>query len=320
MAYNKFSADIIRDILRQSGEKDDGSSQFQNRALEYLNRAYQELWSGGSSFVPITNPQWDWLRSSSPGLLVLEPAITAGTVAVTLNDGTVTFSSAPAPAASVNGTDVTGWFLKVGSDTTVYRLKTKTSSTVYKLDTSTVYTGSTNAAATYTLFKLEYTLATGLLKIMHPMRVFTTTRGQISRTDIRQLDDNYPISNITAKTPYVYANISDSLVRFNSYPAALQQVEYDYFVLPAELTDSETEEPLVPRSYRYVLSAMSTMFLLQDKQDNRASSFAQIAQNGIQAMIIDYNIRPIDESVTPGELTIRPGQVAKNVKRIQETG
>ena len=84
MANYTFSSDLVNDILFRAGEPIDGTSDFDSVALQYLNRAYQSVWSGGSEILPQINEQWWWLRKDDQGVLTLNPVIDTGTVLVSI--------------------------------------------------------------------------------------------------------------------------------------------------------------------------------------------------------------------------------------------
>src|SRR5687767_6436270 len=106
MAAYQYTSDLLADVLYRAGELLDGSSDKQPAALQFLNRAYNSVCMGGGEFNDEINEEWWWLHKDPPGVLVLEPPYTFGTVAVVNNNPLVTFS-APVAQSRV------GWFLKV---------------------------------------------------------------------------------------------------------------------------------------------------------------------------------------------------------------
>src|SRR3970282_2451632 len=155
MSNYTHSQDLVTDILFLNGEPTDGRSDFDAIALQYLNRGYEIIWTGGAELDPSLNEKWRWVRKNPPGVLTLEPRIVTGTVSVTKGNTAITFSVAPDPAIQAT---VTGWFFRVdNSNGDVFRIATNTSgATSAVLDSR--YTGSTATAASYQLFQLEYTL------------------------------------------------------------------------------------------------------------------------------------------------------------------
>ena len=290
MANNKFSADIKDDILFRCGEPTDGTSDFDDAALRYLNRAYRAIWMGGGTLDPTLNEDWWWLRKDPPGSLVLATAITSGTVSVTEDNTSITFSSGPTPS-------VAGWFFKVSGDTDVFRISAHTA-TQTGATLATAYTGSTDGSASYTLYKLEYALASDVIRLIAPMRSFNNpSRVKLDHdftivgTEIAALDRKNPIASTAAGEPDQFAMIGNQTVRFNRYPSSKRVVEYDYLYAPADLTDSGSEEPVIPIEWRHVLSDVGTFLMMLDKNDNRATATGELARNGLRAMAVENKHR-----------------------------
>ncbi len=306
MANYTTSQDLVDDILFRAGEPTDGTSDFDAAALRYLNAAYQAIWMGGGSIDPTLNESWWWLKKDPPGTLVLEPNITAGTVAITNSSASITFSTGPTPT-------VAGYFIHFTGDNDIFRVITHTATqTGATLDTA--YTGSTDGASNYTLFKLEYDLASDVMRVIAPMRTFNQpTRVRLDHefdivgTELPALEQKYPLANATSsENPDVFAMVGDQKVRFNRYPAAQIHVEYDYLAEPVDLTDG-AGTPLVPRQWRKVLSDVAVMFLLTDKNDSRAVGAAQLALNGLRSMAIENRERQIVIRSKSGIISARFG-------------
>ena len=174
MANYTFSRDLIDDALFRCGESTDGSSDYETAALRYLNRAYQALWMGGAEIDPTYDEIWWWLFTK--GILTLEGKITAGTVSVTKNSTSITFSTPPAPLLE---STVTDWFFRTddsNGDTFQIAQHTAASATA-TLDS--VYTDENSGTKTYRLFKLDYPLASDLLHLAEPMEAYQTDSGKI---------------------------------------------------------------------------------------------------------------------------------------------
>jgi hypothetical protein len=239
---------------------------------------------GGAELDPTIQEDWWWLRKSPPGNLVLQPAIITGTVLVTNNSAAITFSSAPA-------VDLDNWFFKVDAHEDVFRISAHTAA-LAAATLDSVYTGTTTAAATYKVFKLEYDLASDVLRPIAPMRGFRAERQfKVGGMDIAALDDRMPLTITESGVPDAFAMVDENTVRFNRYPGTastdLLRLEYDYLYKPAALTDSGTEEPVVPIHWRHVLSDWATMWLFLDKNDDRVDGVGLAAKNGLRAMAIE---------------------------------
>ncbi len=278
MSNYTTSADLIDAILDDAGELTDGTSDFNSMALRQLNRAYQAICMGGSEIDPQINEDWLWLRKDPPGVLTLKPVIETGTVSVTNNNTAVTFSSAPTDS-------VAGYFLQTDGGGDIFRISAHTaSSTSATLDA--VYTQITDASAAYTLFKLEYDLATDVLRLLSPMRVYNT-RDYIDGMTLPALEREWPLRLVATGVPRAFAQLTETKVRFShgggTSSTDLIRVEYDYLRRPDDLAD-DSAEPVVPRQFRKTLADLALYFLFIAKNDSRADTFGLLAKNGLRAM------------------------------------
>jgi hypothetical protein len=299
VANLKFSSDIINDALFRAGEPTDGTSDYESTALEYLNRAYRALWLGGGEIAPEVNEPWLWLKKDPPGVLILEPVISLGTVAVVNNNANITFSNAPSQS-------VAGWFLRVAGHPDVFRISTHTAaSTSAVLDS--VYTGD-SITTSFELMKLEYNLASDVHRVIAPMRVQASSQAEIEGTDLSAMEANWPLMTVSGGVPTRFALVTETKVRFNAAgfvdPGDYIRVEYDYLRVPADLTDSGTEEPLVPLQYRQVLADYMLFMLAIAKNDDRAGGWLKQAQAGVVSMASDNRARTVQSGRSVG--AIRP--------------
>lgn len=316
MANYKFSSDLVNDILFRAGEPTDGTSNFEATALQYLNRAYRTVWLGGGEFLDGNNQNWWWLRKDPPGTLTLQPSISAGTVNVTSNSTSITFSSAPSAS-------VTGYFFRVTGQEDVFRILTHTGGSA-SATLDSVYTGTTSTTASYKLMKMEYDLASDVFRVIAPMRVRFSERGEVEGIDLKSMDHAWPIHLAEAGVPELFAHVGERKIRFNRFGSddgALMRVEYDYLYIPADLTDSGSEEPLVPLAYRYILSDIAAGLLFIDKNDDRATLAIAAAKAGLQAMINENKKRWLAQSNRYGRIRTRQDQLEQFNRTLRtETG
>lgn len=280
MTTLQTTQDIVKDVLDRADELTDGSSDFDANALEYINRSYRELWMGGGPFSPDVNVDWWWLRDF--GILTMVPAIEDQTIALT-NNSTAAVLTATATA------DITGWFLKVDNVSDIFKVSAVTGTAV-TLDS--VWTGTT-ATGTADILPLEYTMATGMLRVLDPMKTDRSGHAEIKGMDIDEMEAAYPLSGIGQGIPTRYANVSESVVRFNAYEDELVRVRYPYLKQPADLVNTATDVPLVPLQYRSVLADMALYYLLHDKEDSREQKIVLQAQAGIKAMVNEHRRRQV---------------------------
>src|SRR5262245_3297401 len=146
-----YTSDLLASLLFRAGELNDGSSDFAEESLRYLNRGLQALALGGAEFDPAIQEGWWWLRKSPPGVLTLEPTYSVGSVAVTAGSTSVVFSIPPAGS-------VAGWFLAVDEHPDIFRVAAHDPGAASALIDSP-YTGPSSPGAAYWLMKKEYDLA-----------------------------------------------------------------------------------------------------------------------------------------------------------------
>ena len=295
MANLTTAADLLDDILFRAGELQtagDRTSDLATQALIYLNRVYQCICLGGGELLPDMAEEWWWLRKSPPGTVILEPSFATGTVSLTNNLTSGSFSAAPAASKA-------GWFLKVQGSSPghadVPRISTHTAAaTAFTLDA--VWTGDTGATYSYDCFKLEYELAaTDILRLISPFRQYRESDPEydVDIIDALAMDAGYPVALVTSGTPSKAAVVkvdSSSLhtLRFNRWGGTaateLVRLEYDYLYMPAALTDAAGSIPAVPHYWRRVLADWALFFLHSDKNDERAAVVGAQAKAGLRAM------------------------------------
>ena len=297
MANHTYTADIISDALFRANEATDASSDFYDQAFVYLNSVYLQICRGGSELAPTINEDWAWLQKATPGVLILEPAIT-GTCAVAQDSASVTLGAVVADSLVER-------FLKIEGHPDVFRISTHTGATT-AVTLDSVYTGEDNLTATYTVFILEYNLASDVMRLTAPMRCYTPSgRSGMDRTRIQQVPvddvDIYSAAFGQTGPPLMYAEVGQSTagtrrIRFDRYLAPLGthfvRVEYDYLFRPAALTSPGTaEEPIVPREWRHVLADYLLAYLFGLKNDDRAESAAAMARMGLVGMATENRYR-----------------------------
>ena len=275
MANYQFSSDLIDDALWRVGEPIDDTSDFQDAAVRYLNRAYQAIQSGGAEFDPDVNEVW-W-RLKAEASLTLQTKITTGTVSVTKNSTSITFSSAPASS-------VEGWFFKVEDHADVFKIASHTGG-LAAATLDTVYTDGTAATAAYKLFDLEYDLASDLQYLISPIRAYQNSRQKIDVISMTDMEDQYTLNNTQERVPTRAAMVDEDTIRFNSFPTQLTRLDYDYIKFDSTaLTDSGTQEVLIPRQYRRILALFVAFWLAIDKNDDRATEYGAEGKSLLQAM------------------------------------
>jgi hypothetical protein len=283
MANYTTSADLLDDILFRAREPTDGTSDLNAQAIVHLNRAYQGIWGGGSELDPNIHEKWWWLRKDDQGVLTLNPVHDDGTISVTNNSTTITFSSAPS-------TSMAGRHFKVNDHADVFVISSHTAETVGGVLES-VYTGATNTAASYRAMHLDYDLATDLLHIRAPIIAYQDGRQEIDIIDLENLTRRWPLNERSSGVPRDASMIGQKKIRFSHYGGTsstdLIKLDYEYTKEPSDLADNSTE-PLVPRQYRKILADWALAFVLEDKSDDKSDKAIILAQQGLKAMAKEH--------------------------------
>lgn len=306
MANFTTSADLLDDILDRAGELTDGTSDFNAAAIRHLNSAYQGILGGGSELDPTIHENWWWLRKDDQGVLILNPVIDSGTISVTNNSTSVTFSSGPTPS-------VAGRHFKVDDHADIFIISSHTAGQT-GATLESVYTGSTDATASFRVMQLDYDLDSSLIVLTQRMTAYQDGRQDIPGITLAEMDVKWPKESLSSGVPKNFSMIGDQKVRFSHYGGTsstdLIKVDYEYTAEPTDLAD-DSNEPIVPRVYRRILSNWALSLLLEEKGDNRAGSAAVLAQRGLQAMKLENRKRLSDMSGNFGRIYPRQGQLQR---------
>lgn len=297
MANHQYTSDILADALFRAGEETDGSSDYASQALVYLNSVYFQICRGGSELTPSVNEDWAWLMKPTPGTLTLKPAL-SGTCDVTQNSTGVTLDAAQAVSMAT-------YYFKIDSHPDIFRVSAHTAATT-SVTLDSVYTGETVEGADYTAFILEYDLASDVMRLVAPLRVYATSDGgrqhKIDRVAPDQVDlwaEDLSMVGIPDKFAEVgTVTTGVKRVRFNRYispdDTKYVRVDYDYLFRPTGLTSPGTsEEPVLPLEWRHVLSDYLLSYLYSIKNDDRAGPSGQMAQAGLRGMAAENRYRMV---------------------------
>lgn len=297
MAVYRTTQDFINDALFRAGEIP-GSSEWDTRAVDYLNRAYRSIINGTSEYLPEVVENWWWHRAE--GVLDLEPVYHTGTVAVVSGSSTITFSSPPP-------TSIGGWRLKVKEHSDIFIVRSHAGMAAQGfLDIP--YNGPSAAAAEFQLMKTTYLNVPSLASMLSP---FTSFQGNVQITGMtpERLDFLYPIQRLSPGVPKAFAIVDDRGFRF-SHGGLLDgqhiRLEYRFKPTVSDLENSAVTQTGIPGAYSPILADMVTVDIMMDKNDDRAAAVAQRIRGLLKAMFLEN--RKIALKVDPRIGAIYPRQ------------
>lgn len=313
MANYENTSDLKKGVLHRCGELDDGSSEYDQKVIEYLNRAYQAVLSGSAELGIDLGEPWPWAQLRYPKVLTLLPAIDNIAVDATNNSTTITLGSVPP-------NNLQDWHIQFDGEPEVYRIATHSG----VLQTATldgVYVGETGTAKPCSIFKIDYDLDIGMLRLVSPMRTFSQnvllynqSPGQIQMVDEAEFARQFPVYSIQTGTPTAFAQIHKTntmqvTVRFNAVPDQLTRVEYNYIPVPVDLYDDQVSVPIVPRDHRIALEYYASYYLMLDKNDNRTQEFRELTRASLVALVNAYKREALQTNPDYGRMIPRADEV-----------
>lgn len=162
MAQFRSTSDTLDLALTNAGEVTNGNSPYETQVLNYLNRVYFTLITGGT--IPIgkdttvtIDETWPWAKAKAPLILEVQPKYDTGSVTLTLGSEVGAFSAAPSVSLQ-------GWHLKViGRDEWFKIAIHSAASTAFEIDGA--YPDATGSGLTYMAVKLDYDLVPDFITI-----------------------------------------------------------------------------------------------------------------------------------------------------------
>lgn len=308
MANYENSRDLKEDVLRHSGELVDGTSEYNDTVMIFMNRAQQALLSGAADLGMDVGQPWPWAKSPYPGILIIDPAIRTILSNVVNGSNIVTFT---APVTfSLNN-----YYINFGDDSQVYRISSHLkNTTTARLDS--VFIGDTANAYETRVIKYDYTLNTGILRLIGPMSATRNSDvdwdGKIEMIDQSTFNRDYSMGvrlGVPDRFAQIYKdNDMQITVRFNrvpSYDDRAVRLEYDYIPVPDDLIDDPSSIPVVPRDHRIALVYYAAYYLLLDKNDSRAAEFRELARASIMALVRAYKVEKSNTNMNYGRMIPR---------------
>jgi hypothetical protein len=259
-------------ILSRAGD-DAVSPDFGSEVEDYINTSY---------IAVLEDFPWLFARKTPPGVLNTVAEITTGSVTLTTDSASGTFSSAP--TASVEGRKI-----RTDADGIVCRIIAHTAGqTGFTLDST--YQGDGGSGLTYAVFQDEYDLASDFLAPVNTGRFLRDCHGSYDMDLISpgRMDAEYPYRSSSGVSARYCAIIGDGVLRIAPYPTEARRYEYDYTYHPGALTFDgvvSSDTPIIqPPEDRMVLVYAAAGELLVDMNDDRFASFAAAGPEKLKHM------------------------------------
>lgn len=273
MAVLEDTQALVNDALFRAGEIP-GASEWDAKAVDYINREYRALCSGASEFLPEYIHDWWWMRAT--GVFTLLPIYNTDTISVVQDSLNATLSIAPTISLQ-------GYRLKINTESDMYVISNHTAGT-FDITLDSQYTGLSNAAVSFTAMKTTYTLAANVDSLMSPLNIRNTP---VMGLTPERMDILFPQNSTSIGVPQAFCLEDERTIRFDRAgrnDGLGMRVEYRYRPAVVDLVNSPINFPLVPLQFRHVLADMTLVYLMFDKNDDRATAVGASARSTLGAM------------------------------------
>lgn len=316
--------DIKTQALWMAGEPVDGTSDYDEQALEYMQYIYNVLITGGtigvrdiatsaglySRVVDIAMTDWIWLRKFPPYAFVTTPAYIGSGSSVTLNQGvqggtltltygstTATFSSAPYwVEAGANVAVIKGRISILTQEngvpnpprTTPRILAHTLNATTATLDAP--WPQETQTISDYVVWRAEYPVPADFERFCEAWKVQggnITSEQPLNVGSFEQVQDIWPVNDASQGPPTAVARMDPDTLMVNRWDTFSYRIEGSYIFRPDDLEVNATpslQEPVIPTRWRQMLAVGAAMFLLQDKADSRMAQYASQFRELVHSM------------------------------------
>jgi len=260
-------SDLRARVAEMLGLPDD-DSEFSTKINKWINESYKAI---------SALDQWPWLIKNDVIQTVTE--ITTGTVSVTNDSTSITFSSAPSDSVAND------WRIQFEGADDWYDISAHTAGAT-GATLADPFLGTTDATSTYTLRKVYYSLPSDFSKMMTVRQAVTDIK--LRPVDLRVWDANIP-DPTRVHTPAWYLIVgqdSSQNYRITFHPIPNDEINIDirYYQTVSDLS-ADSDEPLMPDQFRPiivfdVLSKYGYMFL----DDTRVTLASQLREKFIKDM------------------------------------
>lgn len=237
----------------------------------WLNMAQQDITS---------RQNWPFMLAHE--IIQTATDITTGTIAVASGSTALTFTSGPAVSAAE-------YFIKFGQETIWYKISAHTAAST-SATLSTAYGGASNlTASTYTLRKLFYGTSTPLDSILDIKR---TASGLFLESANARESDVFLSLYWDAGEIYKYiSSIPDSMggvrISFIYCPSSVENLQVRGIKKLSDMS-ADADTSIIPARWHSTILDLASFYGFSSLDDNRATTFYQKADAGIQFMAQTY--------------------------------
>lgn len=236
--------DIKKEVLHRCGELEDGSSEYDSKVVDYIDRWHRQILAGSTELDVDCGDAWYWARSEFPGVMNLNPFIDGDGLTITYGSTSGTFNTPPQIAG--NNVSVKNWYIRMSGYPDFYRVVSHTAGqTAFTLDGGFTETPVTPGLIPYMAYQLDYQLPSSVLRVVAPMLVYrrqtpyADDSGQIDGIDKMSMNRDYPLLRILQGVPdrfaVTYQDSNGIKVHFNRVSPFATRVEYDYIPNPLNM-------------------------------------------------------------------------------------
>lgn len=236
--------------------------------------------------------------------------ITTGTIAVATGATALTFSSAPAVSVSE-------YFIKFGSETSWYKISSHTAASTSAVITP-AYGGTSNlTTSTYVLRKLFYSTTTPLDSILD---IKKTASGRfVECGNSRESDVFLPLYWDAGEIYQYLSSIPDSTgatrISFLYSPSTVENLQVRGIKRLTDLS-GDTDISIIPSRWHSTMLDLASFYGFTSLDDNRATTFYQKAEAGIEAMAQTFSpalgrkrvAKSLQSGIAEGPLYTLPSQ------------
>jgi hypothetical protein len=326
MANYTTVADLVTDALWRANEPTDGQSDYNAKALEYLNAIHQTLVAGSGvatrdlatasglySYIhEIGINDWWWARKR--GALVTPRSYTAQAT-IQADDTVVRIQAFEGLSADFEADDYEETdFLTLATPASLagYEMLADNFPTLYKIVASSADTLTLdqpwiheNMSGTIRLYRLDLVLPSDFVRFASPPRL--RERDGYEPINIVAYEDlvNEPLG-LESGAPSRAAMLDPLTIRLNRYdPKQRHIIEVEYVRFPGDLVIGG-DEPLLPRPHRRLLASGAAAMIAFDKNDAKHKELTSEFKETVALMAAEHRAQLVRGSKMFGQFRFRP--------------